>query len=94
MVSQMRLAVLARLLVGQRRHSDGNRISDCLKAVSRKEKKRSMYQLAQILEIGIDIDREIEEVGDVGNAAAVARRPAGLQHVEALDDQDVGLIDD
>ena len=62
--------------------------------MSRNEKKRSTYQLLQILDIGIDIDREIEEVRDVGNAAAVARRAAGLQDIQALDDQDVGLVDD
>ncbi len=43
--------------------------------------------------LGIDIDGEVEEIRHHRNGLAVAREPAGLQNVDALDDQDVRLID-
>ena len=43
--------------------------------------------------VGIDIDGEVEEVGHHGHRLAVARQAAGLQHVDALDDQDVRTVD-
>ena len=49
--------------------------------------------LLQHVLLGVDEHREVEIVGDIGNGLAVARRPAGLQHGEAFDDQDVGPVD-
>ncbi len=43
--------------------------------------------------VGIDIDREVEEVGDEGHELAVLRQLARLQHVEPLEDQDVRPVD-
>jgi len=42
---------------------------------------------------GIDIDREIEEVGDEGNGLAVLGQLGGLEHVQPLDNDDVGALD-
>ena len=39
--------------------------------------------------LGVDVDREVEVVAD-----ELGRRAAHLQHVEALEDEDVGLADD
>ena len=64
-----------------------------MNAVSRKRQEAPHIPFAQHRLVGVDIDREIEEVGDNGHRLAVARQPAGLQHVDALDDQDVGLVD-
>ena len=43
--------------------------------------------------LGIDIDREIEEIRNHRHSLAVARKPPGLQHVDALDDQNVRPVD-
>src|SRR3546814_2496353 len=42
----------------------------------------------------IDIDREIEEVGNPRHELAVGEQVARLQHVDALEDQDVRPVDD
>ena len=49
--------------------------------------------VAQHRFVGVDIDREIEEVRHHRNRLAVARQPAGLQHIDAFDDQDVRPVD-
>src|SRR6266480_856339 len=48
---------------------------------------------AQHCLVGVDIDGEIEEIGNDGYRLAVTRQPSGLQHIDALDDQNVGLVD-
>src|SRR5215207_8877248 len=40
----------------------------------------------------IEIYREVEEVRHVWNRLAIPRRAAGLQHVEAFDDENVWAI--
>ena len=40
--------------------------------------------------VGIEIDREIEEVGDERDCLAVLGQAPGLQHVEPFHDQDIG----
>ena len=42
------------------------------------------------LDVGVDIDREVEEVGDDDRRFGVAAPRRRLQHVQALDDHDVG----
>ena len=49
--------------------------------------------VAQHRFLGVDIDGEIEEVRNHRNRLAVARQPAGLQDVDAFDDQDVRPVD-
>ena len=49
---------------------------------------------AHRLLVGVDIDGEIEEVGDEGDRLAVLRQVARLQHVQPFQDQDVGPVDD
>ena len=63
------------------------------KAVSRSRMKRSMYQLVDQLLVGIDIDREVEEIRDERHDLAVLRQFARLQHVDAFEDQDVRPVD-
>ena len=41
----------------------------------------------------VDVDAEVEEVRDRQAGAAVVAGPGRLQHVEALDDHDVGALD-
>ena len=48
----------------------------------------------QQLFVGVEEHREVEEIGDERDVAALARQPVGQQHVEPLDDQDVGPVDD
>ena len=43
--------------------------------------------------VGVEIDREVEEIRDEWDRLAVFWQPAGLQHIEALDDQNVGAVD-
>src|SRR5699024_6795362 len=43
---------------------------------------------ADVLDLGVDVDGEVEEVG---NSHVTGRR--GLQDVDALDDEDVGAMD-
>mgnify|MGYP001353347571 CR=1 FL=1 len=42
--------------------------------------------------VGIDIDREVEEIGDEGHFLAVARQVAGLKDVQPFQDKDVGAV--
>ena len=44
--------------------------------------------------VGIDIDREIEEIRHHRHDLAVSRQVARLQHVDALEDQDIRPVDD
>ena len=53
-----------------------------------------MNQVREIRLVGIDEDREIEEVRGEDDRSARFRQLAGLQNVEALDDQDVGPVND
>ena len=94
MVSQMRVAVSrASLSV-----SDGVAVEVGLRiaegAVAQRQGSARCTRSCRSAGSASMIDREVEEVGGVGNAAAIARRAAGLQHVEAFDDEDVGLVDD
>ena len=41
----------------------------------------------------IDIDRKVEKVGDEGNGLAILWQDGGLKHVESLDDDDIGMLD-
>jgi hypothetical protein len=43
--------------------------------------------------VGIDIDREVEEIRQERHERAVLGQLARLQHVDALEDQDVGPVD-
>ena len=48
---------------------------------------------SQHLLVGVDVDREVEEVGHVRDSLAILRQLPGLQHIQAFDDQDVGAVD-
>src|SRR5690606_25139014 len=50
--------------------------------------------IAQILDIGIDIDREIDEVRGEEDGRTIPGQVAGLQDIEAFHDEDVGAVDD
>jgi hypothetical protein len=43
--------------------------------------------------LGVDIDREIEEIRHEGNDLAVFGQIADLQHIDTLEDQDVRPVD-
>src|SRR4029453_9448508 len=47
----------------------------------------------QYVLVGVEVDRKIEEVRYEGARLAALRRDAGLQHVEAFDDEDIGPVD-
>ncbi len=47
----------------------------------------------QVVLVGVDIDREIEEIGHERNRHAVLRHAGRLEDVEALDDEDVRPVD-
>jgi hypothetical protein len=49
--------------------------------------------LAQHVLVGVEIDREVEEVGHERDGLAILGRATGLQHVQPLDDQDVRMVD-
>ncbi len=49
--------------------------------------------VAEVRLVGVDIDREIDEVRGEEQRPAAAAELAGLQNVQSLDDQDVGTID-
>src|SRR5829696_6360735 len=48
----------------------------------------------QIVLVRVEKDREVEIVRYEGNRGAVLRQPRGLKDVKALDDEDVGSVDD
>ena len=48
--------------------------------------------VAEIGNFRVDINREIEEVRNVGNAAPIPRRAAGLQNIDAFDDENIRLV--
>src|SRR6516164_6574485 len=48
---------------------------------------------AQYCLVGVDINRKVEKVGDDGHRLAVLWQWSGLQDVETLDNQNVGLVD-
>ena len=50
--------------------------------------------LADVAGRGVDVDAEVEEVAQGQAAAAVLAHAGRLEHVEALDDDDVGLAHD
>ena len=43
--------------------------------------------------VGVDVDREVEEVGDDNRRFDAAPAHRSLQHVEAFDDDDVGAVE-
>ena len=47
----------------------------------------------QHLLIGVEIDREVEEIRDEGNRLAILRQATGLQHVQPFDDKYVRPVD-
>ena len=56
-------------------------------------KEAGHVPVAQHRFFGIEIDREVEEIGDDRNGPAVARERTGLQDIDAFDDQNIGLTD-
>ncbi len=50
--------------------------------------------VADLVAARVDVHAEVEEVAQGQPAAAVVAHPCGLQDVEALDDHDVGPLDD
>ena len=65
-------------------NSGGSRISDRGTRSRASVRKRSTYQALQHVLVGVEIDREIEEVGHERDRLAVLRQAPGLQHVQAL----------
>ena len=55
--------------------------------------KRVDVPVVDQLLVGVDIDREVEEVRDERHELAVLRQFARLQHVQPLEDQDVRPVD-
>ena len=45
------------------------------------------------LGIGVDVDREIEEIGDERNGLSIFGHPRRLQDVQPLDNENIGSID-
>ena len=80
------------LLVGQPRVTVeiGFRIGE--RSAAQRQKARHVPGQQHVL-VGVQIDREIEKIGDERNSVAVLRQPSGLQYVKAFDDEDVGPID-
>src|SRR5580704_17091743 len=78
-VGQLRVAVKVRLRVGEGGAAQGEKAADV-------PRQRHAF-------IGIEIHREIEEVGDEGHGLAVLGQAPGLQHVETLDNEDLGPVD-
>ena len=89
--SQIVSAVRDGLVVAQRGVPVEVRLGSA-NAVSRSRRNRSTYQLPDVLVLGVDVDREVEEVADRQAAAGPRRRAGRLQHVEALDDEHVGPV--
>ena len=68
----------------------GFRIAE--RGAAQRQKPVDVPGLEHIL-VGVEIDREIEEVRHERDRLAVLRQAAGLQHVQALDDEDVRPVD-
>ena len=93
-VRQISRAVAIGLVVASAPRSGGSTNRGSRKTVSRSVRNRATYHALDVLLVGVDVDREVEEVRHEH-----ARRPAGLavarlQHVQPFDDHDVGTIDD
>ena len=78
-IRQLRIAMEIRLRIGERGAAQRQEAID--------------VPVQQHVLAGVEIDREVEEIRHVGDRLAVPRRRSGLQHVEALNDQNVRLLD-
>src|SRR3984957_15765602 len=78
--------------VGQRRIAVEIR-SRIVKRGVAKRQETSDIPVAQHRLLGVDIDRKVEKIRNDRNGLAVARKLAGLQNIDAFDDQDVRAID-
>jgi hypothetical protein len=75
-----------RLLVGQRRVVMEVRLGVGERTCAHRQEARDVPTL-DVLDAGVDVDREVEEVRHHQGGA-------GLEHVETLENEDVGVLDD
>src|SRR5260370_21770097 len=78
--------------VGERRIAMEIRSRIVKRRVAKRQEARDV-PVAQHRFVGIDIDREIEEIRNHRNRLAVAWQPSGLQNIDAFDDQDIRPVD-